>query len=384
MKRTLIIIAIVLVGLLVAGGLVARPFLSQFNPLQVQQSGITLPDLPEGFSSEVFASGLDRPRFIAFGPDGTLFVAERGANRIVTIDDVDGDGVGDNQVVFADDLNRPHSIVSHDGAWYVGVPTGVIRLEDSDGDGTADRRETIVDDLPASGAHTTRTVEFLPDGRMVVSVGSSCNVCEEDDPRRAAILIYDSARGENGRLFAEGLRNAVGLAVQPGTGELWASNNGRDLMGDDVPPETIYLIEDGLDYGWPRCHSGTISDPEYGGESGCDGVEQPQVSMQAHTAPLGMTFYDGDAFPEAYQDDLFVALHGSWNRSTPVGYSVMRIPMDGNRPDGPAEPFATGWLDLETETASARPVDVVTGPDGALYVSDDGAGFIYRISYDGP
>ncbi len=267
MKRTLIIIAVVLVGLLVVGGLVGRTFLSQFNPAQVRESnGGTPLVLPDGFSSDVFASGLDRPRFIAFGPDGTLFVAERGANRIVTISDGDGDGVGDETVVFADDLNRPHSVVFHEGSWYVGVPSGVIRLEDSDGDGAADIRETIVDDLPTSGAHTTRTVEFLPDGRMVISVGSSCNVCEEDDPRRAAIVIYDNANGDNGRLFAEGLRNAVGLAIQPDTGELWASNNGRDLMGDDVPPETIYLIEDGLDYGWPRCHSGTVPDPEYGGE----------------------------------------------------------------------------------------------------------------------
>lgn len=383
MKRNLLIAGIVLVVLLVVGGLLARPFLAQFNPATIEASGATEPDLPEGFSSTVFASGLDGPRFISFGPDGTLFVAERGANRIVTIADADGDGVGDEPVVFAGELNRPHSIVFHDGSWYAGVPSGVIRLADSDGDGVADVRETIIDDLPDGGAHTTRTVEFLPDGRMVVSVGSSCNVCEEDDPRRAAIVIYDNAQGDNGRLYATGLRNAVGLAIQPGTGELWATNNGRDLMGDDVPPETIYVVEDGLDYGWPRCHSGTVPDPEYGDENACDGVAQPLVTMQAHTAPLGLTFYDGEAFPEAYRGDLFVALHGSWNRTVPVGYSVVRVPMDGDRPTGPAEPFATGWLDAETETASGRPVGLDTGPDGALYVSDDGAGFIYRIVYDG-
>lgn len=384
MRRTYIIIAVVLVGLLIAGGLLARIIGSQFNPATLQGSGPTLPDLPEGFVANVYASGLDAPRFMTFGPDGTLFVAERGANRIVTIGDANGDGVGDEPVVFASDLNRPHSIVYHDGSWYVGVPTGVVRLQDRDGDGAAESRETVVDDLPGGGAHSTRTVEFLPDGRMVVSVGSSCNVCEEDDPRRAAVVIYDNAQGENPRVFASGLRNAVGLEVQPGTGELWATNNGRDLMGDDVPPETIYIVEDGSDYGWPSCHSGTIPDPEFGDESACNGVQQPLVTMQAHTAPLGLHFYEGDAFPEPYRDDLFVALHGSWNRSTPVGYSVVRVPMDGNRPAGPAEPFATGWLDLETETSSGRPVDVATGPDGALYVSDDGAGFIYRISYEGP
>jgi glucose/arabinose dehydrogenase len=216
---------------------------------------------------------------------------------------------------------------------------------------------------------------------MVVSVGSSCNVCVEDDPRRAAVLIYTGADAKGERVFARGLRNAVGLAVHPITGELWATNNGRDLMGDDLPPEAIYIVRDGLDYGWPRCHNGTIVDPDHGGADACQGVAVPVVNMQAHSAPLGLAFYTGTAFPPAYRGDLFIAFHGSWNRSEPTGYEVVRLPLDGNRPRGPLEDFATGWLDAARRTASGRPVGLAVGPDGALYVSDDKAGMIYRISY---
>jgi glucose/arabinose dehydrogenase len=336
-----------------------------------------------GFEANVFAQGLSNPRFIAFGPDGDLYVADRGNGRIVALPDADGDGVADDQVALAQDLDRPHSLVYHEGSWYVGVPSGVVRLADTDGDGAADERETIIGDLPTSGNHRTRTVEFLPDGRMVVSVGSSCNVCEEDDPRRAAVLIYDGPEGGGERIFASGLRNAVGLAIHPETGQLWATNNGRDLMGDDLPPETVYIVQEGGDYGWPRCHSGDVVDPEFGGPGACQDVIQPVVQMQAHSAPLGLAFYDGRAFPSEFWGDLFIAFHGSWNRTVPTGYSVVRLPLRDGEPQGPVEPFATGWLDLESNNASGRPVGLAVGPDGALYVSDDKGGFIYRISYHG-
>jgi glucose/arabinose dehydrogenase len=339
--------------------------------------------LPPGFEANVFAQGLNNPRFIAFGPDGALYVADRGNGRIVALPDQDGDGVADGEVVLADGLDQPHSLVYHLGSWYVGVPSGVVRLADTDGDGAADQRETIVDDLPTSGNHRTRTVEFLPDGRMVVSVGSSCNVCQEDDPRRAAVLVYDGPDGGGERLFAGGLRNAVGLAIHPETGALWATNNGRDLMGDDVPPETIYIVQEGGDYGWPRCHSGNVVDPDFGGPDACQDVVQPAVQMQAHSAPLGLAFYTGRQFPSEYWGDLFIAFHGSWNRSVPTGYSVIRLPLRGSEPQGPVEEFASGWLDPESNDASGRPVGLAVGPDGALYVSDDKGGFIYRISYHG-
>lgn len=338
--------------------------------------------LPPGFTANLFASGLSGPRFIAFGPDGVLYVADRGNGRIAALPDANNDGMADALHTFADNLTQPHSLVYHQGARYVGMPSGVIRLMDGDGDGVAETRETLIDDYP-TGGHSTRTVLFLPDGRMVVSVGSSCNVCVEDDPRRAALVVYDGPEADNEQIFATGLRNAVGLALHPATGELWATNNGRDMMGDDLPPETIYLVRQGDHYGWPTCHSGRIIDPDMGQAGDCDGVNPPVVEMQAHSAPLGLVFYTGTQFPADYQGDLFVAFHGSWNRREPTGYKVVRIPLDGSTPTGPAEDFATGWLSLAENMAYGRPVGLAVGPDGALYVSDDKGGLIYRITYSG-
>ena len=357
-------------------------FRRQVNLAGINASGETTPvQLPPGFQVEIFARDLNGPRFIAFSPDGVFYVADRGNKRIVALPDEDSDGQADSVRVFADDIESPHSLVFHENALFVGVPSGVIRLQDRDGDGISDEREILIDDYPTNG-HSTRTVIFLPDGRMAVSVGSSCNVCEEADPRRAAVVIYEGPQATGERIFASGLRNAVGLAIHPETGELWATNNGRDMMGDDLPPETIEIVREGEDYGWPRCHSGRIEDPDLGYPGSCEGVNGPLVEMQAHSAPLGLAFYMEDAFPSEYQDDLFIAFHGSWNRSVPTGYKIVRLPLDDGIPTGPVEDFATGWLDEETGQVSGRPVGLAVGPDGALYASDDAGGFIYRITYD--
>jgi len=340
-------------------------------------------EVPPGFHVQVFAEGLTGPRFMAVGPDGVLYAANRGADQIVALPDVDQNGVADEMIIIAENIQRPHSLVYHEDAWYVGIPTGVVRLSDENGDGTFEQETVVAYDFPLTG-HNTRTAIFLSDGRMAVSIGSSCNVCDEDDPRRAAVVIYDDANGGGERVFASGLRNAVGLAIHPESGELWATNNGRDLMGDDLPPETVYIVKDGADYGWPRCHSGDVLDPDFGFEGACEGVEAPVVAMQAHSAPLGLTFYTGEMFPEEYRGDLFVAFHGSWNRSIPTGYKIVRLPLDGSAPTGPLEDFATGWLEESLPyTVTGRPVGVTVGVDGALYVSDDKGGFIYRISYSG-
>lgn len=341
--------------------------------------------LPAGFRAEIFAEGLRGPRFMQFGPDGQLYVADRNNDRIVRLPDTNTDGRADDIHIFADEIDNPHSLVYHQGAWYVGVPTGVLRLVDSDGDGRADQRTMLIDNYTPLGQHSTRTVQFLPDGRLLVAAGSTCNVCEETDARRAAITVYDSPVGQDSltgeTIYASGLRNPVGLAIHPETGELWASNNGRDLMGDDIPPENIFRVREGGNYGWPYCHSGHIVDPDYGQPDACAGGDLPITEMQAHMAPLGIAFYTGDAFPSEYKNDLFIALHGSWNRSQPVGYKIMRLPLDGSQPTGPAEDFITGWL-TEEGTVNGRPVDVAVAPDGSLYISDDKGGFIYRITYD--
>ena len=375
------VLVLLLVMLVVGGAFVINRFVN--IGAIVSDGGEAAVQVPAGFSVNIFASGLLGPRFMAVGPDGHLYVADRLNDRIIILPDRDGDGVADETLVFATGLNRPHSLTYHEGSWYVGVPAGIVVLTDSDGDLSADSSTMLIDDFPTSCTHITRTVDFLPDGRMVVSIGSSCNVCEEADERRAAIVVYDMPGALNERLYATGLRNAVGLAVQPGTGHLWASNNGRDLMGDDLPPETVYRLSEGSFYGWPVCHNGYLIDPDMGSPGSCDGVTPPTVEMQAHSAPLGLAFYDAQQFPEEYWGDLFIAFHGSWNRSEPTGYKVVRLDLVSGVPATAVEDFATGWLDGATGEAAGRPVDVVVGADGALYVSDDKGHFIYRISYTG-
>lgn len=384
MNRSRITLVMAIVLLLCLGGAVfAYMQISQRTDLAafLPGDGPAEVSLPPGFRIEPFATGLNGPRFIAFGPDGDLYAADRGNNRIVRLPDRNGDGRADETAVFAADLDAPHSLTFHDGWWYVGVPSGVVRLRDTDGDGAADAREVLIEDLP-TGGHTTRTVGFLADGRLVVSVGSSCNVCVEEDPRRAAIVVYDGPEATGEAIYAAGLRNAVGLAVRPEDGTLWASNNGRDLLGDDLPPETIYQVQEGADYGWPFCHNGHIVDPDLGQEGDCDGVPRPEAEMQAHTAPLGIAFYNGEMFPEEYRGDLFIALHGSWNRSEATGYEVVRLPFADGRAAGAVVSFATGWL-AENGTVNGRPVGLAVAPDGALFLSGDKEGTIYRISYNG-
>jgi glucose/arabinose dehydrogenase len=238
----------------------------------------------------------------------------------------------------------------------------------------------VVPTLPRGSGHFTRTVLVGPDGKLYVSIGSSCNVCEERDKRRAAIVRYNlDGTGES--LFATGLRNAVGIALRPGTSELWATNNGRDWLGDNLPPEYVTEVKEGAFHGWPHCYPNNgkvVLDPDLGNPELCQKMALPNVEYQAHSAPLGLTFYQGSRFPPEYRGNLFVALHGSWNRWTPTGYKVIRIVLRNGHAER-VEDFASGWL--QGRGRSGRPVDVITGKDGALYVSDDSAGAIYRISY---
>jgi glucose/arabinose dehydrogenase len=317
---------------------------------------------------------------MTIGPDGQLYVAERGAGHILRLPDADMNGSVDQVEIVADGLNAPSSLAFfQDGSLYVGETTRVLRFPTLGTQQEFGQPEIIIDELP-SGGHNTRTLLFSPDySSLFVSIGSSCNICEEEDPRRAAIMVYNPD-GSAGRIFAKGLRNAVGITFRPGSKELWATNNGRDFLGDDLPPETIYIVEEEKDYGWPYCHSGRIIDPDKGSPTDCQGIEMPVVEMQAHSAPLGLEFYAGDQFPETYRGDLFVALHGSWNRSSPVGYKIVRVPIEGDTMV-PVEDFAVGWL--ADGSSCGRPVDILTGSDGSLFVSDDAGGRIYRIYYVG-
>jgi glucose/arabinose dehydrogenase len=338
-------------------------------------AGETAIQTPPGLSASVFASGLDRPRFMTVGPDGVLFVAEPGADRVVALPDRDGDGKADETIVVGEGYDAAHSLAfAPDGSLLVAGSGSLYELALDSAMREASRREILT--YPRGGGHSTRTVVVAPDGSLLVSVGSTCNVCWEEDEERATILEVP-ADGGTARVLMRGLRNAVGVVFDPQTGSAWATNNGRDLMGDDVPPETLYRVVDGADAGWPRCHAGDIVDPEFGDERdpvtglvGCEGVAVPAATFQAHAAPLGIAFW---------RDHAVIAFHGSWNRSTKVGYEVLWLPWkDG--PAGSPELLAGGFLDAASGEASGRPAGVIGGMDGALYVSDDKGGFIYRIA----
>ncbi len=337
--------------------------------------------LPAGFQATVFASGLQGPRLITFSPSGTLLVAERGSGRVLAFPDPQHSGQTTGPVIVASGLNDPTSLAfARDGSLYVGEASRVTRFTLGP-DLKSTSRKVIVPHLPTGGNHITRTVLIGPDNRLYVSIGSTCNDCVESDPMRAAVWVYN-IDGSGGRLYARGLRNAVGMAINPWNRQIWVTNNGRDLLGDNTPPETVYALQDGGNYGWPVCHAGTIIDPDLGHAGDCTGVVQPLVKMQAHSAPLGLAFYNASgasAFPPAYHG-LFVAFHGSWNRSVPTGYKVIFVPLNGQgQVAGPPQDFATGWLNGKSQV-QGRPVGLAVGPDGALYVSDDQGGVIYRIA----
>ena len=350
---------------------------STVEPVEVELLGHQV-TAPRGLAVSVFAEGLGAPRFMALDDQGVVYVADRAGRRIVRLPDADGDGVADSAAAVLHDLNWPHSLAFHDGYLYVAETHEVVRSRDADSDGVYDTPEVVVPDLP-TGGHWSRTIVFGPDGMLYLSIGSSCNVCDEDDNRRAAVLRY-TADGLDGELFSTGLRNAVGLAFDA-SGRLWATNNGRDGMGDDVPPETINLLTQGADFGWPRCHSGDIPDPDFAGDSGCDGVTPPAVTMQAHSAPLGLAFAGPDTLGGAYDGSLLVAFHGSWNRSEPTGYKVVLLPFVDGQPTGEVIDFLAGFL-LDDGESWARPVDVLPLPDGSVLVSDDAGGRIFRVSVD--
>ena len=358
----------------------------------VPTSGMEGIDLPPGFVIEVYADDLGSSLISFGGPspgprmmmekDDLLFVSIPNKGLVAALPDRDGDNVADEVQVFISNLDYPHGIDYYDGWFYIAEESRIIRVKDDDGDLVADEGslEVLIDDLP-TGGHYTRTVK-IHDGELYLSMGSSCNVCYESNEMRAAISKSD-LDGGNFTVFAKGLRNSVGMAFHPVTGDLYATDNGRDWLGDDLPPDEVNLISEGGNYGWPECYGKNIYDAdfntgEYTGDPCNDtGKTSSFVDLQAHSAPLGLTFYDGDSFPEEYQGDIFVCFHGSWNRQDPTGYKVVNIDMDTRE----ISDFATGWLGAAT--ISGRPVDVIVADDGSLFVSDDNAGKIYRIHYTG-
>src|SRR5450755_459986 len=342
---------------------------------------------PPGFHITVFAGNIDSARMLAFSPGGVLLVSESGEGKVVALPDSKHAGKAERIVTVLNGLNEPHGLAFYQGKFYV-AETDKVRRYDWDERNLRASNPVKLADLPGGGGHSTRSIVFH-NGKMYVSAGSSCNVCIEKDARRAAVMEFNPD-GSGQKIFAKGLRNAVGIAVNPKTDTVWVTVNGRDMLGDDVPPETIYdLGKEGGDAGWPYCYGDRVPDTKFAESaadpSRCKSVLEPKVQMQAHSAPLGLAFYEGSNFPAEYRNSLFVAFHGSWNRSVPTGYKVVRVKLDDKgQPQGGAEDFITGWL-APDETKKGRwmgrPVGIAFDSDGTMYVSDDAGGVIYRITY---
>ncbi|PLY00270.1 MAG: hypothetical protein C0624_12500 [Desulfuromonas sp.] len=291
--------------------------------------------------------------------------------------DDDGDGYAEQLLMVASGLDKPHGLFFANNDLLVAGETTLYRLLDA-ARLPLPEVKIISNNLPDGGGHWTRSVVVDGQGRIYVSSGSSCNVCEEKDPRRGAVWRFAPGDGE-GKLFASGLRNSVGLAFHPLSGELWGSDNGRDRLGDDLPPDEINLLRAGLDYGWPYCYGAKVPDPALGIPERCATSESPQVLLQAHSAPLGVTFGEGLVASEPLRNSLLVAFHGSWNRTQPTGYKLVSIPFSQDRPSGEVKDLVTGWL--VDGNAWGRPVALAIGPQGDLFVTDDRAGAVYRIIF---
>jgi glucose/arabinose dehydrogenase/cytochrome c5 len=347
--------------------------------------------VPEGFKVELFASGLNNPRLMRIAPNGDIFLAETSPGNIKVFRGMNAEGKPDQVKVFASGLNIPFGMAFYplgpDPQWlYVANMDSVVRFPYHNGDLTASGPPQHLADLASGGHHRSRDIQFSADGKkMFVSVGSQENV--DDSPvekNRAAILEFNPD-GSGLRVYASGLRNAVGIAIHPKTGELWASVNERDGLGNDLVPDYITHVQDGGFYGWPWFYMGGNQDPRLPGTHPelKDKVITPDVILQPHNASLQMTFYDGKQFPADYQGDIFASEHGSWNRAPRAGYEVIRVPLhQTGHASGEYEDFLTGFV-VDDESVWGRPVGVTVAPDGSLLVSDDGSGSIWRIRYTG-
>lgn len=340
--------------------------------------------LPQGFQISLYSQLNGAVRQGTFSPDGRLFVSQRSAGQVVVLKD---NGQYGEPTTFATGLNGPHGLAFHEANGqlylYVAENDKVTRIPYAAGQATAEKKEVIVSDIPTGGNHSTRSIAFGPDNKMYIASGSTCNVCVESNPARAAITQYNDD-GSGKRIYATGLRNEVGIKFNPTTGEFWGVENSRDNLGNNIPPEEINIIVDGGNYGWPYCYSNKVYDQNFGqkDQAYCDQTLPPALPMQAHSAPLGLDFYYPKTmqFPADFKGDVFVGFHGSWNSSVPTGYKVVRVRVKDGRPDS-YEDFATGW-----QTGGGvwgRPVDTIVGPDGSLYITDDEANAVYKVTYKG-
>ncbi len=364
---------------------VAQPQITALdNPLEVNvEDYLSRIELPEGFSISIYAGGMDDARSLALGDDGTLYVGTRGeqgepVGKVYAIPNADADAQGDEVITILEGLNFPNGLAFHDGDLYVAEINRVLRYEDV-GDILHDmpEPEIVTDDLPNDFLHGWKYIAIGPDDKLYEPVGVPCNTCMVEDPY-GTILRMD-LDGSNREVYARGVRNTVGFDFHPVSGELWFTDNGRDLMGNDIPPEELNVVtEAGQHFGFPFRYGKDLEDPEHVTDQDTSAFTPAVLELPAHNAGLGATFYTGTLFPEEYRNQLFVAYHGSWNRDPIDGYTLRLIRFENDSAVS-YEDFASGWL--ENNSYWGRPVDVKQAPDGALLVSDDHNGLVYRISY---
>ena len=336
--------------------------------------------VPDGFSIELYAQ-VENARQLALGEKGTVFVGSRNAGKVHALVDEDGDYRVDRTYLLADGLNMPSGVAFKNGHLYVAAVDRILRYDHIESR-LSDPPEPVVitDTLPDDEHHGWKYIAFGPDGYLYVPVGVPCNICLSPDPRHGTILKMDPNTG-NHRVYATGVRNSVGFDWHPLTKDLWFTDNGRDWLGDDLPPDELNRAPvQGLHFGFPYLHGAGLLDPEYGEHAKADGYTRPALELGAHVAPLGMTFYTGRQFPADYRYRMFIAEHGSWNRSRKSGYRVISVKLNGSTVQS-VEPFISGWLNEKEQTSWGRPVDVINLPDGSILVSDDYADAIYRITY---
>ncbi len=376
-SRALRTLLLILVATVIGVGCVYSGYLANMLPTAAAELDELM--LPPGFRIAVYAADVPNARQMALGPPGVVFVGSNAAGKVYAV--VDRDGGNRTVQVVASGLNMPSGVAFRDGTLYVAAVNRILRFRDVARDPAhPPKPEVVTDAYPSDAHHGWKFIAFGPDGRLYVPVGAPCNICTPPGPLHATITRLDLAGGRP-EVMARGVRNSVGFDFDPASGDLWFTDNGRDWLGDDQPPDELnHLTKVGEHFGFPFCHGNGLRDPEHNAGHACSEFTSPARELGPHVAAIGMRFYTGRMFPEKYRGGVFIAEHGSWNRSTPIGYRVSFVKIENGRATS-YEPFAAGWL--KGSSASGRPADVLVMPDGALLVSDDKAGRIYRITHTG-
>lgn len=337
---------------------------------------------PEGFDITFFAIDVDNARSMALGEKGTVFVGNRTGKNVYALVDADNDGVAEKKYTIAKDLNMPNGVAFHNGSLYIAELNKIWRIDDIESTLENPGKPVLVNDsFPNKEHHGWKYIAFGPDEKLYVPVGAPCNICDdnEKDPRFASIMRLN-ADGSGLEVYAHGIRNSVGFAWHPQTNDLWFTDNGRDMLGDSLPPDELNIAtKKDENFGYPYCHAGDLPDPEFNKGKNCADFKAPVAKLTPHGAALGMKFNTGNMFPEQYRNQVFIAEHGSWNRTTPIGYRVMLATIDGNNVIN-YKTFIDGWLD--GPKAWGRPVDILFLKDGSMLISDDHANAIYRVTYE--